>query len=42
MPEAPLTFRRACADDVPDIVRMLADDPLGVVASHEGMKLRLG
>jgi hypothetical protein len=31
MPEAPLTFRRA-----------RADDPLGFVASHEGMKLRLG
>ena len=30
MPEAPLAFRRTCAEDVPDIVRMLADDPLGV------------
>jgi GNAT superfamily N-acetyltransferase len=29
MPEAAPTFRRARADDVPDIVRLLADDPLG-------------
>lgn len=29
MPEAPLAFRRARSEDVPDIVRMLADDPLG-------------
>jgi hypothetical protein len=29
MPEATPTFRRARADDVPDIVRLLADDPLG-------------
>ena len=29
MPETPLAFRRARAEDVPDIVRMLADDPLG-------------
>jgi GNAT superfamily N-acetyltransferase len=29
MTEAPLSFRRARPDDVPAIVRMLADDPLG-------------
>lgn len=29
MLEAPFAFRRARAGDVPDIVRMLADDPLG-------------
>ena len=29
MPEAAPTFRRARVDDVPDIVRLLADDPLG-------------
>jgi GNAT superfamily N-acetyltransferase len=29
MPEGAPTFRRARADDVPDIVRLLADDPLG-------------
>ena len=29
MPETAPTFRRARADDVPDIVRLLADDPLG-------------
>jgi len=29
MPEVTLAFRRARAEDVPDIVRMLADDPLG-------------
>ena len=29
MPEAAPTFRRARADDVPDIVRLPADDPLG-------------
>jgi GNAT superfamily N-acetyltransferase len=29
MPEAAPTFRRARADDVSDIVRLLADDPLG-------------
>ena len=29
MPDAQLAFRRARAGDVPDIVRMLADDPLG-------------
>ena len=29
MPEAAPTFRRARADDVLDIVRLLADDPLG-------------
>jgi hypothetical protein len=27
--DAPLSFRRARPDDVRDIVRMLADDPLG-------------
>ena len=31
MPEAPHAFRRARADDVQDIVRMLADDPLGAM-----------
>jgi GNAT superfamily N-acetyltransferase len=29
MTDAPLSFRRARSSDVPDIVRMLADDPLG-------------
>ena len=29
MPEAAIVFRRASRDDVPAIVRMLADDPLG-------------
>jgi GNAT superfamily N-acetyltransferase len=29
MTDAPLSFRRARPDDVTDIVRMLADDPLG-------------
>ena len=29
MTDAALSFRRARATDVPDIVRMLADDPLG-------------
>jgi hypothetical protein len=29
MPDPTPTFRRAHAADVPDIVRMLADDPLG-------------
>ena len=29
MPEGAPTFRQARADDVPDIVRLLADDPLG-------------
>ena len=29
MPDVSLAFRRARAEDVPDIVRMLADDPLG-------------
>src|SRR5262245_36172101 len=28
-PDDPLSFRRATRSDVPDIVRMLADDPLG-------------
>jgi ribosomal protein S18 acetylase RimI-like enzyme len=28
-PETPVTFRRARAEDVPAIVRLLADDPLG-------------
>jgi hypothetical protein len=27
--EAPLTFRRACTDDLESIVRLLADDPIG-------------
>ncbi|HKC06277.1 MAG TPA: GNAT family N-acetyltransferase [Methylomirabilota bacterium] len=36
MPEAAPTFRRARADDVPDIVRLLADDPLGAARErHE-------
>ena len=36
MPEAAPTFRRARADDVPDIVRLLADDPLGATRErHE-------
>jgi GNAT superfamily N-acetyltransferase len=36
MPETPLAFRRARAEDVPDIVRMLADDPLGATRErHE-------
>jgi hypothetical protein len=30
MIDAPLSFRRARPDDVTDIVRMLADDPIGV------------
>jgi hypothetical protein len=42
MPDAAPAFRRARADDVPDVVLMLADDPLGAVASHEGMRRRLG
>ena len=29
MPDAPPLFRRARAEDVPAIVRLLADDPLG-------------
>ena len=39
MPETAPTFRRARADDVPDIVRLLADDPLG--ATRERLKLHL-
>ncbi len=35
MPEAPLAFRRARAEDVPDIVRMLADDPLGATRERD-------
>jgi GNAT superfamily N-acetyltransferase len=36
MPEAPLAFRRARSEDVPDIVRMLVDDPLGATRErHE-------
>jgi len=36
VPEGPLTFRRARADDVSDIVRMLAGDPLGATRErHE-------
>jgi len=30
MSESQLSFRRACPDDVPRIVKMLADDPLGI------------
>ena len=35
MPEPPLAFRRARAEDVPDIVRMLADDPLGATRERD-------
>ena len=35
MPEAAPTFRRARAGDVPDIVRMLADDPLGATRERD-------
>lgn len=35
MPEAPLAFRRARAEDVPAIVRMLADDPLGATRERD-------
>jgi hypothetical protein len=35
MPEAPLAFRRARAEDVADIVRMLDDDPLGVTRERD-------
>ena len=35
MPEAAPTFRRARADDVPDIVRLLADDPLGATRERD-------
>ena len=35
MPEAPLTFRRGRAEDVLDIVRMLADDPLGATRERD-------
>jgi ribosomal protein S18 acetylase RimI-like enzyme len=34
MTELPLTFRRATRNDVPQIVRLLADDPLGSQREH--------
>ena len=35
MTDAALSFRRARATDVPDIVRMLADDPLGATRERD-------
>jgi hypothetical protein len=35
MTDAPLSFRRARSADVPDIVRMLADDPLGATRERD-------
>ena len=35
MPDAALAFRRARAGDVPAIVRMLADDPLGATRERD-------
>lgn len=39
MPEAALAFRRARAADVPEIVRMLADDPLGATRERDEQPL---
>jgi len=35
MTDAPLSFRRARSADVPDIARMLADDPLGATRERD-------
>jgi hypothetical protein len=35
MTDAALSFRRARSSDVPDIVRMLADDPLGATRERD-------
>ena len=39
MTDASLTFRRARLDDVPAIVRRLADDPLGAKRERPEMSL---
>jgi hypothetical protein len=39
MTDTLLSFRRARPDDVPAIVRMMADDPLGATRERPGMPL---
>jgi GNAT superfamily N-acetyltransferase len=42
MPDTMITFRRAQASDLPDIVAMLADDPLGAGREDASLPLSQG